>query len=193
MSEVITTVLTEGSPKPIKFVVGTLVGASTNAVFESIEVELLISETGNPDEISINRNPYIISSDNLVDAAALTAITGGILAVAGVTALSLTGLAIAGGLAYVYSKFIDPLTDELILELAGQDQTVIVDSAGNVLGGMVFPDGIPSLGIDAIHSTIVQASVQGLSVVGKKIQLHTDIWPSLEYRVFAPIPKHTFT
>jgi VCBS repeat-containing protein len=180
-SEVVNDVITKNASGRIVFISNVLVGSSATKVVESTSIEVNVEQTSDPNKIKIGDALYDI--DNIADTAVAVAITTAILVTAGISATSLIGLGIAGGVGYAYSKFIDPITDELLLELGGRDQTVILNASNEAIGGMIFPEGISGLGVDAIHSTIVQAGAKDIQVIGQNIQLHTSIWPSLNYRV----------
>lgn len=163
----------------LKFVIGW--GASVQASYTVDEITLQVSETNDPDVIQVGDDLYEI--DTIGDALVAAAITSSALALAGAAAFSVKGMAIAGVVAYVYSEFVDPVTDSILLALGGQDEVHLLNSSGSLEAGMVYDDGIPSTEVMAAHAMISHATANGLSVIGKVIDVKTGVFTGQEFDV----------
>ncbi len=162
----------------IKFVGSVAIGASTQNVTNTVQIHFEKLDTG---EIKIEDRLY--APGLVADTALSQVITSMILTALAVEPFGLLGLAIAGGTGYLYSKYVSPITADLMLELDGQDESQVYDHNGNLLAGTKYRDGIPGTRDEAVQSLITNASDHNLSFVDGTIKLHTSVWPALQYTI----------
>ncbi len=156
----------------IEFTVGAFLSGSSQFGSETVSLTL---EYYDESQVRIGDNLY--SLDVLLDATATTALTAialpvtttilGIAATAlGVASLPASAVAIltAATIGYTYSKFIDPITEGFLDELAG---TVDVDiqllGSGGLVMGAMYRDGLDGASVKGeIAKLLAEASIKTL-------------------------------
>lgn len=156
--------------------------------FVGVQVEIEFFPSDEPGKITaqikdLDRTEEIII-DEIVDGAGSAALTLAIASVLGVSAtLSLPYLAVVGASSYVYSKFVGPITDEIILRLSGEDEVRIEEPDGTRLATYIFTEGGAEDYVAITREIIADQDVASVNLSGKKIIFNTDLLASLEVDV----------
>lgn len=171
--------------KTIKFAVGVVAETNTNYTVDEITFD--ISTTNDPNRVQIGDDLYYI--DTIADSITTEAVTLAIISSLGIAPLSIVGLAIAGVTTYVYSKFLDPITDDVLQTLAGKDTVQFFDVQGEHTSGIIYGDGIPAgssgvAALDAVWAFITNENSAGLDLTGGHIQVDTGLGVDDNYYVY---------
>jgi len=166
LAEISTQLITTGVPSlPLKLVVGFFNEATANVTVDDITLDVML--TDDPNRIQVGEDLYAL--DTLLDSAASLTASVGLVALVGATPLGFLSLAVVGGVGYAYSKFVDAITDDILLTLNGKDTIQLFDSSDNHIAGLIYPDGFAGPATDAVYAFITHPNSQSIDFTGHKI------------------------
>ncbi|MGH1470853.1 MAG: calcium-binding protein [Cellvibrionaceae bacterium] len=166
-----------GQTKLIEFVVGAAVSGATDYATTSVAIEL---EVISAEEIRVGDEIYLTSElqlvDGILDASITTAATlfmqSAVVAAFSLVGIALTpaaiaavGIVAAGGIAYGYSKVFGSDIELILDTLAGTVDVnlQLKDESGNIIGGVLYKDGLTTTEADAMAFLFDKAINEGMA------------------------------
>ncbi len=125
----------------------------------------LEARNGDGSSIQIGDSSFLLDAG--VDGAITSAATLGLAAVLGLNPASITAVAIAGGVGFIYNVFIDPITEPILDILAGTiDVNVqLRDPNGQVIAGALYRDGLGSTtNLEAVENALITLAGNGIEI-----------------------------
>jgi len=161
----------------IQFITGGILSATAQYGTDPANVVFKFAD----DYSQIQIGDELYGLDILTDATIQTAASIALISTFGVGYF--LGVIASGAVNAVYSKFVDPITEDILLTLNGKDELQLFDTNGDQIAGMIYPDGISGNGEDAVTAMIVHAESAGIDFSGATMTLYTSVLNSATYKI----------
>lgn len=170
-----------GAKAVIDFTIGATLSTSSQFTIDAAKLDLGITDDGS--EIQIGDKFYPL--DVVIDASITSIAVSGVFAAAGISSPpAILAITVAGVVGYVYSKFVDPITEDVLKTLDGKDMVQFFDASGKEKAGLIFPEGIPGSEIDAVKAFVNHPNTAIFDLIGGSIQVDTGLGIDTKYEIY---------